>query len=176
MVWWPFLFFIIPLILMWVYALIGIFRRDMKGWKKVAWVLVILWLPFVGAATYMLWSASNPPGESEEAKLSPADAARLQYGTQYVATVSSEMDVLARLKDSGEIDDVEYRLLRARVEGGPEGNVGAGSYSLAFVPSAGLEILHFAQLRDAGEISPSGFQAEKQRVISTPPPIQEEAA
>jgi hypothetical protein len=90
--WW---FLVIPLVMLWVYALVGVVQRDMKGWKKAAWVLAILWLPFLGAVTWMLWSASTPAAESEEAKLSPADTARLQYGTRYVATVSEETDVLA---------------------------------------------------------------------------------
>jgi hypothetical protein len=41
MMWWHFCF-LIPVVLLWIYALFGVLQRDMKGWKKVAWVLAIL--------------------------------------------------------------------------------------------------------------------------------------
>jgi hypothetical protein len=50
------LFFIfIPLIYLWGFALMDLFRRrDVSGWAKVAWLLLILIIPVFGALIYVL--------------------------------------------------------------------------------------------------------------------------
>jgi len=55
--WAGFLFFfiVVPIIMLWVFALADLFRRnDMKPISKVIWLLVIIFFPIFGALIYLL--------------------------------------------------------------------------------------------------------------------------
>ncbi len=44
---------VVPLICLWVYAFVDIFRRDeLSGVAKVVWVLVVFLLPYFGTLIY----------------------------------------------------------------------------------------------------------------------------
>jgi hypothetical protein len=48
------LFIFIPLVLLWVFALVDIFGRpDISGWAKAAWLLLIIIIPIIGALVYI---------------------------------------------------------------------------------------------------------------------------
>jgi hypothetical protein len=48
-------FIIMPLIMLWVFALADLFRRKgMSAVSRVIWLLVIIWLPILGPLTYLL--------------------------------------------------------------------------------------------------------------------------
>ncbi len=48
------LFVFVPLILLWTFALVDLFvRRDIR-WKKVVWLLVIIFIPILGSLIYLL--------------------------------------------------------------------------------------------------------------------------
>ena len=68
----------VPLILMWSYAMVDIFRRDdLSGAGKAFWLLAIFVIPFLGTLLYLLFrpmsramlhAASDPvPGEAPRA-------------------------------------------------------------------------------------------------------------
>jgi hypothetical protein len=47
-------FIIIPLVLLWVFALLDLFmRRDIR-WRKVLWLLFIVFVPILGSIVYLL--------------------------------------------------------------------------------------------------------------------------
>ncbi len=49
------MFIFIPLLLIWGFALVDIFRRDdMGGFSKALWVLVVILLPFFGTFIYLI--------------------------------------------------------------------------------------------------------------------------
>jgi len=52
-----FLIFIwVPLIMVWVFALLDVFtRRTLSGWAKAAWVLAIVILPLIGTLLYLIF-------------------------------------------------------------------------------------------------------------------------
>ena len=55
-VWATFIVFFVfmPLILLWIYALVDFFmRRDMR-WGKVLWLVVIVFIPMFGSIIYLL--------------------------------------------------------------------------------------------------------------------------
>jgi hypothetical protein len=57
------LFFIwIPLIMLWFFAIVDIFRRrDLSGWGKALWLLVIVIFPWLGTFIYLIarpWGAT----------------------------------------------------------------------------------------------------------------------
>lgn len=47
----------IPLILLWVYTLVELFRNreHFAGWQIALWLLFILILPLIGAASYLIY-------------------------------------------------------------------------------------------------------------------------
>ncbi len=46
----------IPLLLIWAFALVDIFRRhDLAGWAKALWMLCVILLPFVGTLIYLVF-------------------------------------------------------------------------------------------------------------------------
>jgi hypothetical protein len=48
-------FVIIPLIMLWVFALVDLFGRgDLGGWAKVLWLLFIVFIPIFGPLIYLL--------------------------------------------------------------------------------------------------------------------------
>jgi hypothetical protein len=57
-------FIIIPLVLLWVFALMDLFmRRDIR-WQKVLWLLFIVFVPILGSIIYLLvrpMEADIPP-------------------------------------------------------------------------------------------------------------------
>ncbi len=47
-------FIIIPLVMLWVFALMDLFtRRDIR-WQKVVWLLFIVFIPLFGSIVYLL--------------------------------------------------------------------------------------------------------------------------
>ena len=47
-------FIIIPLVLLWVFALMDLFmRRDIR-WQKVLWLIFIVFVPILGSIIYLL--------------------------------------------------------------------------------------------------------------------------
>jgi len=64
--WASFIFFfvVVPLVMLWVFALADLFRhRGMSVVGRVIWLLVIIWLPIIGPITYLL---TRPAAETVE--------------------------------------------------------------------------------------------------------------
>lgn len=50
-----FLFLFIPLCILWGAALFDLFgRRDLVGWQKAVWVMVIIFFPWIGVLAYLI--------------------------------------------------------------------------------------------------------------------------
>ena len=51
----------IPLILMWVFALVELFKNRNRhaGWHVALWLLLIVFVPIVGAATYLVYAGMH---------------------------------------------------------------------------------------------------------------------
>ena len=63
----------IPLIMIWAFALIDIFRRDdLHGGAKAAWLIVVIIIPFIGTLIYLI---ARKPGSTPEERAA-LDAAR----------------------------------------------------------------------------------------------------
>ena len=57
------LFLVIPLLLIWLFAIVDLFgRHDIGGFAKVLWLLAILFLPILGTLVYYL---ARPVAPSE---------------------------------------------------------------------------------------------------------------
>ncbi len=47
-------FVVIPLIMLWVFALVDLFVRPDIRWRKVLWLIFIVFFPIFGAIIYLL--------------------------------------------------------------------------------------------------------------------------
>ena len=106
----------IPLIMIWVFALFDIFRRDdLKGWLKALWVVVIILLPFFGTLIYLLFR----PAGATEAEREAMDQASRDFVRQYSSDASptDQLKTLSELHDAGKISDEEFAKGKAKVIG-----------------------------------------------------------
>lgn len=93
-VFWLLLIFI-PLLLIWTFAVVDIFRRDdIAGWAKALWMLCVILAPFVGTLLYLIF---RPAGAIPEER--PVSALKL----------------LADLHDRGKLTDSELAEEKARL-------------------------------------------------------------
>jgi hypothetical protein len=111
-----FLFLIfLPLLMIWAFALVDIFRRDdMSGWVKAFWVLAIFLVPFIGTLIYLI---VRPAGATSEER-----AALDEAGREFVARYSaddraSQLKTLSDLHDRGKLTDDEFAAEKARILG-----------------------------------------------------------
>src|SRR5262245_61223410 len=122
---WTLIAFFFWVMLIWIFIAIfaDIFRRnDLSGGWKAIWIILLVFLPFLGALIYII---SRP-------KVTPQDVtmmAQADAGMKAAAAVSTadELAKLSQLKESGAITVPEYEALKAQVIGsaGPAGSAGA---------------------------------------------------
>jgi hypothetical protein len=47
-------FIVVPLIIVWALGIVDIVRRDLSGWAKAGWILIVVLLPLIGTLIYFL--------------------------------------------------------------------------------------------------------------------------
>jgi Phospholipase_D-nuclease N-terminal len=55
-------FVLVPLVIVWVIAVVDIFRRPVETRTKISWIVIVLLLPFLGAILYF---ALRTPSKEE---------------------------------------------------------------------------------------------------------------
>jgi len=94
-------------------VLIDLFRsRDLSGWMKAIWVLVLVVLPLIGVLIYLIARGGGMAQRAAEAQ--QRDVAQLK---QMVGSPGTPADQIAQAKallDSGAIDQAEYGKLKAQ--------------------------------------------------------------
>ena len=60
------MFVFVPLILLWTFALVDLFVRPDIRWKKVLWLLFIVFLPIFGPLIYLLVRPEEADVPNEE--------------------------------------------------------------------------------------------------------------
>jgi Phospholipase_D-nuclease N-terminal len=116
-VWTMFIFFAWVI---WIWFLITIladvFRRhDLSGWGKAAWVIFLIFVPFLGALIYLITQGK----EMAERNVEQAQAAQSQTD-EYIRSVAARDDPTEQIKrgkellDSGAITSDEFNALKAK--------------------------------------------------------------
>ena len=117
--WTIFIFF---LWVIWIWFLIAIlsdvFRRhDISGGKKAAWTVFIIFVPLIGALSYVIVNgdgmAKRNVSESQQAQARMDDYVRSVAGGS-----ASEIEKAKQLLDSGAITADEYASLKAKALAG----------------------------------------------------------
>ena len=103
----------IPLLLIWTFALIDIFRRDdISGISKALWLVCVIVLPFIGTLIYVI---ARPAGATREERAA-IEAASPQYAAAYATSdTASQLKTLADLHDRGKLTDEEFAAEKARL-------------------------------------------------------------
>jgi Short C-terminal domain/Phospholipase_D-nuclease N-terminal len=108
--------------IVWIWILITIlsdvFRdHELSGWGKAAWVLFLVFIPFVTALIYLI---ARGEGMRERAIKQQAEAK--QHFDSYVrdtagTSAADELAKLADLKAKGTISDEEFARMKAKLVG-----------------------------------------------------------
>ena len=107
----------------WIWLLImvfsDLFRRDVSGWAKAAWVVFLIILPFLGVLIYLIAEGKG----MTERRVQDMQASQAQFDT-YVRSVATEtgggggsaheIEKAKALLDSGAITQPEFEQLKAK--------------------------------------------------------------
>lgn len=116
---WFFLFII------WIWLLItifiDIFRSDMSGWAKAAWVIFVIILPLLGVLVYLIAEGGNMQKRAVKAA-AEQQAAQAEYIKSVAggagASTADELEKLKKLHESGVLTDDEYQQQKQKVLSG----------------------------------------------------------
>ena len=108
--------FAIFLFLLWFWLLITVAgdlfrRRDVSGFGKVLWVILLIVLPYIGIFAYLLTQGGGMAERSAEQARHAREELRATLGF----SVADEIAKLDRLKASNSISAEEYARLRGRL-------------------------------------------------------------
>jgi general stress protein CsbA len=119
---WSMIIFFCWVAWIWILILIfsDLFRRDISGWAKAAWVVVLIILPFLGSLIYLIAEGKS----MTERRIADAQASQAHFDS-YVRSVAAESGSggagsageIARAKellDSGAITQEEFDQLKAK--------------------------------------------------------------
>jgi hypothetical protein len=104
----------------WVWMMIMILsdvfrRRDISGWQKASWIVLLIVLPFVGVLAYLI-AQHDAMAERRTRDLQAAEADMDDYVKSAAATPgpAAEIDRAAQLLDSGAINQTEFEAIKAK--------------------------------------------------------------
>ena len=95
-------------------------RRDISGWGKAAWVVVIAILPWIGVLAYLILNHDGMAERSEK----QTQAVQSQFD-EYVRQAAgkggpaSEIETAKKLLESGTITQAEFDAIKAKALGSP---------------------------------------------------------
>jgi putative oligomerization/nucleic acid binding protein/phospholipase D-like protein len=116
---WTMIIFFCWVAWIWLLVLIlsDVFRRDISGWAKAAWVVVLIVLPFLGTLVYLIANGK----ELTDRRVRDVAASQEQFDS-YVRSVAktgdggsaAEIERAKQLLDRGTITQEEFDRLKAK--------------------------------------------------------------
>jgi uncharacterized membrane protein YcjF (UPF0283 family) len=93
-------------------------RRDISGWGKAAWVVLIVILPWIGVLIYLIANHDGMADRSEKQNKA-AQASFDEYVRQAAGKggPASEIETAKKLLDSGTISQEEFDSIKAKALG-----------------------------------------------------------
>ena len=100
----------------WFWLLITVYadlfrRRDISGWGKALWVIVVLVVPYIGVFAYLISQGGGMAERNAQQVQQTRDELRRAVGF----SPADEIAKLDQLKKSGSITGEEYGRLRAKL-------------------------------------------------------------
>ncbi|HMF83864.1 MAG TPA: PLD nuclease N-terminal domain-containing protein [Acidimicrobiia bacterium] len=86
-------------------------RRDINGWVKALWVIVVILIPWLGVLIYLITQHDGMAQRSERQAVQEREQLRQVVGY----SAADELEKLDRMKSEGRLSDQEYQKLRDRV-------------------------------------------------------------
>jgi type VI protein secretion system component VasK len=109
---WSMFIFFFWFMAIWIFITIfaDIFRRrDLSGWGKAGWILLIFIIPFIGALIYLI-ARPKMTEQDKEAIEQAQEAQRRLEGY----SAADEIAKLAKLRDEGKITAQEYEEMKRK--------------------------------------------------------------
>jgi ABC-type multidrug transport system fused ATPase/permease subunit len=104
--------------LMVLFSIVGDLFRDhgMSGWGKAAWIIFLIFIPFLGTLIYLIARGSG----MRERALAAQQEAQQQLDTYVRQTASGgsaadELTKLAKLHDEKKLSDAEFERAKAKI-------------------------------------------------------------
>jgi hypothetical protein len=116
-VFWTMIIFFCWVVWIWIMILIlsDLFRRDVSGWTKALWVVVLILLPFLGSLIYLIANGNA----MTERRVKDVQASQAEFDS-YVRDVAAksgpaaEIEKAKALLDAGTITQAEFDSLKAK--------------------------------------------------------------
>ena len=111
------------LMFMWIYLFIvlltDIFRsRDLSGWGKAGWAILLVIFPLLGALIYLIARGGTMHERAaEEARRNEELMRSYVQQTTAGSSAAEELTKLSDLRDKGVITDAEFQELKAKALG-----------------------------------------------------------
>jgi hypothetical protein len=107
------------LFFMWIWVVVVVFSdvfrsRDLSGWSKALWTLLVLFVPVLGVLAYLVVRGSKV-GEHHMQDAEEADRRMRAYIRATVDKPADDLVALASLRDRGVIDEGEFQAMKDRV-------------------------------------------------------------
>lgn len=119
----------IPLIMLWVFALVDVFQNAaLSGAAKALWAIAIVLLPLIGMLIYFIVQGSGDANEGAPATRPPAPkripatrapASPATSTTPGAFDVADQLERLADLRDRGILTDEEFQREKDKLLGEP---------------------------------------------------------
>ena len=103
----------IPLVLIWGFAIVDIFRRDdIKGGWKALWLVVVIVIPFIGTLIYLL---ARPVGATHDERVALDELDREYDRRRPPSNPADQLKTLSELHDAGKLSDEEFAAAKAKL-------------------------------------------------------------
>jgi Phospholipase_D-nuclease N-terminal len=119
----------VPLLCVWMFSIFDVFTRQMSGWAKAAWLVAIVFLPFVGTLLYLILR----PGKPASSYYAYGYAPRPVYAPEpaMLSAPVEQLRMLSTLHDDGKLTDAEFESAKARIVGPTTGPASASNPAAA---------------------------------------------
>jgi phospholipase D-like protein/putative oligomerization/nucleic acid binding protein len=102
----------------WFWLLIVVFsdlfrRRDISGWGKAAWIILVIILPYLGVLIYLI-AEHDGMAERSTKDVQAAQAATDDYIRSVAGGPAAEIEKAKGLLDSGAISQAEFDSIKAK--------------------------------------------------------------
>jgi hypothetical protein len=105
-------FFWFAVIWMFITVFADVLRRDMSGWAKAGWIILIVLLPFLGILIYLI---ARPRTAARDTELFDWDTGGQRRAQEY--RPADEIATAAQLHDQGRISAAEFEFLKRQALG-----------------------------------------------------------
>ena len=109
---WTMAIFFFWMMYIWIFITVfaDIFRRnDIHGWSKAGWLILLIFIPLIGALIYMI---ARPKMTEQDKQMIEEAEARQKRAAGYSA--AEEIAKAQALKDSGAISEEEFQELKRK--------------------------------------------------------------